>query len=140
MAKKKLTIIEEIQLVPDRIFKREAYMTLVLLLAGALAATVVLAKGDEWGGSFVTKKVAPVIKSSEEKQAEALKKANEEQKAALEKAKAELLERITRVEMQAAVKEDRDARRFELMVNTVLTGQRQPGTAALARPVPDGGP
>lgn len=137
---KRLTIIEEIQRVPDRIFKREAYMTLVLLLAGALVATVVLAQGDAWGGSFVEKKVAPVIKSSEEKQAEALRKANAEQKAALEKVKAELKADIAEVKQQAAVKEDRDARRFELMVNTVLTGQRQPGTKALTRPPADAGP
>ena len=136
----KLTsIVEDVKALPGRIFKKEAYFSLLLLLVGAVAAVVGTAQAQEWVGGVVTKKAEPLITESEKRTKLAAEKAAAEQRAALDATEARLNAKIDEVKQQAAMKEERDGRRFEMIVQTVVTGKYQPGTAALTRP-PDGGP
>jgi len=136
---KELTLLEEVQRIPSRVFKKDAALTLAVLIAGAVGASIGIAKGEDWMGGVAAKTVAPLIQTSEEKQAEALKKAAAAQQAALDAVELRLKSEIADVKAQAALKEERDGKRFEFLIQTVLTGKYQPGAAALTRP-PDGGP
>jgi uncharacterized protein YlxW (UPF0749 family) len=136
--KKSLTVADAVKLIPDRIFKREALMTLVLLFVGGIGAIISTAHAEGWVGAVAQKRVEPIIKASEEKQTEALKRSSAAQQANLDARVAELKADIAEVQQQAALKEERDGKRFEFLINTVLTGKYQQGTTALTRP-PDGG-
>lgn len=109
---------------PGRVFKPGALFIIFTLAIGAGVAL----GGDALVGARVDSRVDAGVKKFEPR-IEQLEQST--------KANAEALQRLD-AKFDAA--EERQARRFEVMINTVLERQRQPGTAELSRPAKDGGP
>lgn len=130
--KKPPTVTELIAALPGKIFRRDALLLVVVAGLGAAGAVYGQGKLDDIK-TGVARQVDAGVAPLETKLDEHIK-TEAEARARLERS----MERLTDA-MQA--KEERDARRFDALQNTILERRAQPESAELARPAPvkDGG-
>lgn len=132
-------IADEIARVPSKLFQPGALSALVLLGCGAFGAVI----GTSWAADAVDaraeKKVTPIVQAAEKRVTNTLDEHAKLEAEKIESMRAEFREQLSEVKAQNAQKDERDGKRFEIMLQTFMTGRMQPGAAALSKPV-DGGP
>lgn len=130
--KKPQTVPELIAALPGKIFRRDALLLVVVAGLGAAGAVYGQGKLDDIK-TGVARQVDAGIAPLETKLDEHIKSEAE--------ARGRIERNIERLVDAMQAKEERDARRFDVIQNTVLEGRRQPGSVELAQPAPvkDGG-
>lgn len=118
------TVQETIAALPGRIFRREALGLVIALIVGAGAYAYAQSKVDARLQAAIDGGIAPV-------------KAKLEEHITTEKQAVEQLQLdVAQIRRDQAMKEERDAARFDLLYRTILTGRPQPRADELAAPVP----